>query len=82
MKNRKPKVGDYLFWFVGDASPKRYKPNDKYFVDKYLIKDIVYNPPAQTLIIQHITNNADIDKSSMRWWYSKLAKDYEIQEVS
>lgn len=81
MKNRKLKIGDYLFWFIGDASPGRNKSNDRYFVAKCRIVGIIDNPPAQTLIIQRITNNADIDKSAMRWWYSELAKDYEIQEV-
>ena len=82
MKNRKLKIGDYLFWFIGDASPGRNKSNDRYSVAKYRIVDIIDNPPARTLIIQRIPNNADIDKSATRWWYSEIAKDYHIQEIS
>ena len=80
-KQKKLKVGDYLFRFIGDASPSRNKSNDRYFIAKYIIVDIVYNPPTRTLIIRRILDD-EIDKSVTRWWYSELAKDYEIQEVS
>ena len=81
-KQKKLKVGDYLFRFIGDASPSRNKLNDRYYVAKYLIMDIVSNPPARILIIQRIQDNTDIVKSVTRWWYSELAGDYEIQEIS
>ncbi len=78
-KQKNLKVGDYLFRYIGDASPIRYKPNDVLFVNKYQIIDI---KESRTLMIKQIPSDTEINKSVTRWWYSELDRDYEIQETA
>ncbi|WP_143000503.1 hypothetical protein [Ruminococcus sp. YE282] len=78
------KIGDYLFWFTGDSSSKRYKQDDRYYISKYQIMNIISNPTdfekLYTLTVKRI-NNDEVIRSIPRHWYADIAKDYAIQKL-
>lgn len=83
MKKIKVKIGDYIFQFVGDAMPKKYRENDKIFICKYIVTDIMDSVSGKKKIIQ-IKNdcNITIPANVNHFWFGDLINDYEIERMN
>lgn len=75
----KIKLGDYIFQYVGDISPKRNIYNDKYFITKYQVLDIYCTKPY-TVTVKQIADD-DISNSTTRHWYSDIVGNYCINVI-
>ena len=81
MNNKKNdiRVGDVLLQFVGDSESKKYRYEDKFFISKYIVIDVLFSTGNTKITIQikRLRDNI-IPTSANRIWFGDLLNDYEI----